>query len=635
MSKKLYNTIINGGNGDIKLFSNRFQVEFECWDDFENSDLRDLWHSNPDIHRILRDSISLDEARDFLYDYLARRERWIFEVDNKLHPLEKANIRECIRVFRSILAPINELRTGHSSLYYLWKLAVENENALPQPISRGFILEFIHLFRGVVGLSHIYSPTGICKEDLPHFSRHKGRKAAILRSEVLDREGEIIESYINRYPSGMEPAVVRKRKDNRDRILRYFDSTIESWNNYHWHLEHVIREEKTLSNLVDLTDIEKEGIRIAVQNKIPFGVTPYYASLMDKESSRIWDHQIRSQVIPPLDYSRIMAEHKADRTSAFDFMGEVDTSPVDLVTRRYPKIAIFKPYNTCSQICVYCQRNWEVQEVLSPGALAPPDQQDAALTWFEEHPTITEVLITGGDPALMEDSQIDYILSRFAAIEHIKRIRFATRTPVVLPFRITDDFVDILARYHQPGRREVAVVTHIEHVYEATPEAMAAVQRIRRKGLAVYNQVVFTMENSRRFELVALRRLLRLIGVESYYTFNTKGKAETRAYRVPIARLLQERKEEARLMPGLTRTDEAVFNVPRMGKNHLRAAQDRRLVMIRPDGRRIYEFHPWEKNLLPVDIYFNYVDVSIWDYLKELDRRGEDITKYRTIWYYF
>jgi len=125
-----------------------------------------------------------------------------------------------------------------------------------------------------------------------------------------------------------------------------------------------------------------------------------------------------------------------------------------------------------------------------------------------------------------------------------------------------------------------------------------------------------------------------LIGVDPYYTFNIKGKEETRRYMVPIARILQERKEEARLLPGLDRTDEPVFNVPKLGKNHLRSWQDHRLVMILPDGSRVYEFHPWEKNIKPIPPY-NYVDVPIYDYLEELAARGENIRDYRTIWFYY
>jgi len=247
---------------------------------------------------------------------------------------------------------------------------------------------------------------------------------------------------------------------------------------------------------------------------------------------------------------------------------------------------------------------------------------------------VGDVLVTGGDPLVMEDSQLRRLLGKLAEMKQIYRIRIGTRTPVVLPMRWTDSLVSLLSGYHEPPHREVAIVTHFEHSYEVTPEAMGAVQRIRKEGISVYNQEVFTVENSRRYETAKLRRDLKSIGVDPYYTFNMKGKEETRRYMVPIARILQERKEEARLLPGLDRTDEPVFNVPRLGKNHLRAGQDRRLVMVLPDGSRVYEFHPWEKNITPTPPY-NYIDVPIYDYLEELAARGENIRDYRTIWYYY
>ena len=76
------------------------------------------------------------------------------------------------------------------------------------------------------------------------------------------------------------------------------------------------------------------------------------------------------------------------------------------------------------------------------------------------------------------------------------------------------------------------------------------------------------------------------------------------------------------------------FNVPRLGKNYLRAVQNRDLISILPDGRRLYEFHPWEKKLSLMDTYV-YKDVSIYDYLKRLKAIGEDTSPYRTIWYYY
>jgi lysine 2,3-aminomutase len=612
---------------EVTLIKPRFEIDYEAY-------LERLWDANREIQDILKAAPDLESARESLYSYLEKAERAVFDVDNDLHILEKATVRECVRVFKSIIGPINEKRTRFSALDCLWKLARGKRDELATGVSVGFLMEFISLFRGVAGRSNIYLENNGVKRAIPEFLRKRGREAALMRMEVLDDLGSTVRKYFKKYPSGLEDEVVSWRKENRARILGYFGASEKDWWDHTWQLKNVIKDPKPLIDLVELTSEQKEAIQKAIEHRIPFGVTPYYLSLMDSKLAIGYDHAVRAQVIPPKDYVDLMAEYRTDRESAFDFMGEHDTSPVDLVTRRYPLIAIVKPFNTCAQICVYCQRNWEIQECLDEHALASRETIEKALAWLDDHQSIGDVLITGGDPVVMKDSQLRWILETIAAKKHIYRIRLGTRTPVVLPMRWTDDLLKLLAEFHDPPRLEIALVTHFEHSYEITPEAMESVQKIRKLGIGVYNQQVFTMENSRRFESAKLRRDLKSIGVDPYYNFNMKGKEETRRYMVPIARILQERKEEARLLPGLDRTDEPVFNVPRLGKNHLRAWQDHRLVMILPTGSRVYELHPWEKNVSPVPPY-NYVDVPIYDYLEELAARGENIRDYRTIWYYY
>jgi len=612
---------------EVSLFKPHFEVDYDAY-------IQRLWDSNPEIHKLLKNSDDLETARDSLFIYLEKAERKIFDIDNDLHILEKSTVRESIRVFRSIIGPINEFRTEFSALDSLWKHAKDKRDDLKDKISVGFILEFINLFRGVTGKSNIYLENAQVKKGIPEFLKMKGREAANARMEILDDLGSSVQKYFKKYPSGLEDEVIGWRKENRIKILKYFKGNENDWNDYQWHLKHVIKDAKPLADLIELTTDQKEAVDDAVKNKIAFGITPYYLSLMDRKLSIGYDHAIRAQVIPPKEYVDKMIEHKEDREVSFDFMGEHDTSPVELITRRYPIISILKPFNTCAQICVYCQRNWEIKRVLEPKALASSRRMEEALSWIDEHKSIGDILITGGDPLIMKDYQIERLLEAFASKKQVYRIRIGSRTPVVLPMRITDHLIKIISKYHQPPKLEIALVTHFEHSYEITPEAMNAVQKFKQAGIGVYNQQVYTIENSRRFETAKLRRDLKSIGVDPYYTFNMKGKEETKRYMVPIARILQERKEEARLLPGLDRTDEPVFNVPKLGKNQLQAGQDHRLVMILPDGSRVYEFHPWEKNISAIPPY-NYVDVPIYDYLEELASRGENIRDYRTIWFYY
>ena len=551
-----------------------------------------------------------------------------FDDNPTIPPLEWVLTRDAIGVFRNILSARSERLAGFSFLRYVDALL--NGNGLkdhPQP-ALGFLAEFEHLLRGVVGNAGIYP------DKIPAFTKYEGRKAARLRSANLSRMAASADAFLKRYPHGLEHDVIRNRSSHKARILKHFNATEFEWDQWKWHARHIIRDAETLSKLINLSDDEYQAVKLARQNKIAFGITPYYLSLMDFDASDGNDRAVRAQVIPTLHYVRSMKQQRDASGCSMDFMLEHDTSPIDGIPRRYPKIVILKPVLTCPQICVYCQRNWEIEDVYSRAAALPKEKLKKAIEWIAATPEISEVLITGGDPLLLSNAAIENLLYRLSRIKHIDRIRIGTRTLVTLPQRITDSLVRDIAHFHHPGKREIIMVTHFEHPYEITPQAMEAVQKFRRSGIEVYNQLVYTFYNSRKFEAAALRHKLRLIGVTPYYTFNAKGKDETDDYRVPIARLLQEQKEEARLLPGTDRTDEIVFNVPGLGKNYLRATQHHDVISILPNGRRVYEFHPWEKQLSLADTYV-YTDVSIYDYLKRLKARGENPADYRSIWYYY
>ena len=534
-------------------------------------------------------------------------------------------LRDCWDALRSVLSHRSDARTDFSVAQALWDLARGKSRNDLQP---GFCAELIHWIRGLEGRSEFQyisvSPTT---------GSLQGRAAAIARSEDLDAMWNDVRTGLKRFPDGLSDEARQRRRRRKRKVMEVLGGTESDWSNWHWQTAHHIDDADLLARIVPLSDREWREISRARKARLPFSVTPFYASLMDEDGAGR-DRALRAQVIPPADYVDHMLAHRRGREHSCDFMLESDTSPIDLVTRRYPAVVILKPYNTCPQICVYCQRNWEIEEAMAPDALASSEKIDAAIRWIADHPAICEVLVTGGDPLVMADGRLEGIMSSLAAIEHVDLIRIGTRLPVTIPMRITDELAGMLGRFRQPGRRDVAVVTHIEHVYEVTPEMVEAVDRLRRNGIAVYNQHVYTFYVSRRFEAAALRMLLRRIGVEPYYTFAPKGKEETASYLVPLARILQEQKEEARLIPGLRRTDEAVFNVPGLGKNYLRAVQHRDLVTVRPDGARMYEFHPWEKNVVNQQTYLA-TDTPILTYLRRLEATGEDPADYASIWYYF
>jgi lysine 2,3-aminomutase len=580
----------------------------------------------PELQEVFASDIPVGEKRKKARSFLSRLLTATFADNPKIPSLEWIMTRDAINVFRRILSARSERLAGFSLVEYIDGI-LRGKDDIEKPAA-GFFAELEHLIRGVTG------KTGVYTDRIPAFTRHQGVRAARMRSEDLSRMARQAKSYMDRYPCGIDDEAVARRRRNRTRILAHMEGSREDWGNWRWHARHTVKDEVTLGSLIELSEDEREAIRLARENGVAFGITPYYLSLMDARRGKGRDDAVRAQVIPTVHYVKKLIESRECADSSMDFMMERNTSPVEGITRRYPMIVILKPFMTCPQICVYCQRNWEIEDVHSFHAVLPREKLERALRWIAGTPEISEVLVTGGDPFLLSDVRIDHILSSLARIPHVERIRVGTRTPVTLPQRVTDSLVQTVCRHHSPGKREVMIVTHFEHPYEITRDSVEAVQKFRRQGVEVCNQLVFTFFNSRKFEASTLRHRLRLAGVTPYYTFNTKGKEETDEYRVPIARLLQEQKEEARLLPGSVRTDEIVFNVPGLGKNYLRAVQHHDVIAILPDGRRVYEFHPWEKKLALVDTYV-YTDVSIHEYLKRLRRAGENTSHYNTIWYYY
>ena len=607
-----------------------------------NNRLSQILSILPEIYRILTTSENIEEARGELFNFCKELE-WDYREGSKtIHSLDFGITLEAIKVFTNLISKRNEKIAGFSTLQFLWELT-HNEIEVNKQPTEAFLEECRHLFLAMSGKSNIargWLGPVLEKEGIKmiDFQKIKGRKAGKERSRYLDHLYNKVNEYISRYPSGLDDKLIEERKQNILKIRDFFSASEEDWYDYQWHIKHIFKDKEgleKLKHLVPLADDDVRAIDLSLEECIPFGITPYYLSLFDfSRSDRKYDYQIRSQVIPSIYYVELMEKHRQDRNYYFDFMGENDTSPEELITRRYPMISILKPYDTCPQICVYCQRNWEITGPMLPEGMPTKDKIDQAISWFSEHPAMCDVLVTGGDPLALDDELIKYIMDKLCSFKHVINIRWGSRIFVTLPYRVTHSLAELLSKYVEPGKRNVAIVTHIESAAEVTPDLVESVRKIRNKGIYFYNQLVYTLETSRRFQNASARIAMKKAGVDPYYTFYPKGKIEHKDYLVPVARLWQERKEEARLLPGIFRTDEPVFNVPRLGKNYIRAWQDRELIALTSQGERVYLWHPWEKGIAPVEPYL-YQDIPIYEYLQELKQRGEDVEEYGSIWYYY
>ncbi|MFH1539025.1 MAG: KamA family radical SAM protein, partial [bacterium] len=412
----------------------------------------------PAFFAVARQARSLDTARERLAQMFQYMQYDTFEDYSGLEEGSIIRVRDCGQALRSMLTK----RAEDLAEFSVTKAIRDVARNKPRPdLSPAFFADLTHIFLGLQGRGpgRDLADTYLTSTDLT------GARAAKMRSRQLDFLWKDVQKHMERYQNGYSlKETVRYRENRRKKILKVLGAGEKDWFDWRWQINNIVRDAGLLSKMVRLTREEKIAVKKAHAEKLPFGITPYYLSLMDDHPAGR-DRAVRAQVLPPIDYVHEVSEARGGNVSCLDFMGEEDTSPHDLITRRYPAICILKPFNTCPQICVYCQRNWEIDDAMMPGAHAGDEMIDRALKWIENHPALHEVLVTGGDPLAMEDHQIERLLDRLAKIPSVERIRIGSRTIATMPMRITKELAGLIARYRDPGRREVCVVTHVQHPY--------------------------------------------------------------------------------------------------------------------------------------------------------------------------
>lgn len=249
---------------------------------------------------------------------------------------DSAIVRDCMRVFRVLLRERSDERAGFSVAQALWDIA----RGIPRPeLQPAFFAEITHLAWGLDGrFTHsngdVNSTNG---------NGLVGREAAAARSEELDRMSESIEARMQRYASGLTPEAVARRADRRREVLAALNGKEADWEDWQWQTHNIIQDSAVLAKVINAAPKALENAAMAMRGRLPFGITPYYASLIDNDPEAGRDRAIRAQVLPSYDYVTEMLSSRDNEECSLDFMREADTSPIDLITRRYPGIAIFKP----------------------------------------------------------------------------------------------------------------------------------------------------------------------------------------------------------------------------------------------------------------------------------------------------
>ena len=248
--------------------------------------------------------------------------------------------------------------------------------------------------------------------------------------------------------------------------------TRKEWNSWKWQIENRITSLEKLEQHVNLTENEKIGVS-EVLKKFRMAITPYYASLIDPYDENC---PIRLQAIPRKEETLI---------SKFDLkdpLGEVRDSKNECIVHRYPDRVLFLVTDKCGMYCRHCTRRRMVGQT---DAHKSEKAIKEGIKYIKRNEKIKDVLISGGDPFVMENDELEEIIEDVYKIPHVEIIRVGTRTPVTLPQRITRKLTRMLRKYHP-----LYVNTHFNHPKEFTPDSERAVKRLVDAGIPVGNQTV-------------------------------------------------------------------------------------------------------------------------------------------------
>ena len=244
------------------------------------------------------------------------------------------------------------------------------------------------------------------------------------------------------------------------------------WYDWRWQLRHRITTLEQLREIIELTPEETEGIKHS-KGRLALAVTPYFASLMDPVNPNC---PIRRQAIPRVE------EIHLSKSEMVDPLGEDNHSPVPGLVHRYPDRVLLLVTDQCAVYCRYCTRR---RLVGSNERSITQGNFEEVLKYLKSHRKVRDVLVSGGDPLLLENERLEEILSRLRALPLIEVLRIGTRVPVTLPQRITNGLVRMLRKYHP-----LMISIHFTHPKEITDQVRRACNELADGGIPLGSQTV-------------------------------------------------------------------------------------------------------------------------------------------------
>ena len=279
-------------------------------------------------------------------------------------------------------------------------------------------------------------------------------------------------------------------------------------------LKKSIVNEEHLCNLlkdkVNAQDIKK------VIEKYPMNINHYYLSLIKKQDDAVW-----KQCIPDI-------REVGDDFGFDDPLHEEKDSPVYGLTHRYPDRVLLLVSNKCAMYCRFCTRKRKVGV-----AYKTMTKEDImkGIEYIRQHKEIRDVILSGGDPLLLKDEELEFILKSIREIKHVEIIRIGTRVPCTLPQRITPELCSMLKKYHP-----LYINTHFNHPSEITAISKNACEMLADAGIPLGNQTVLLKDvNDNPAVMKKLMQKLLRIRVKPYYIYQADLTKGTNHFRTKVS----------------------------------------------------------------------------------------------------
>lgn len=277
---------------------------------------------------------------------------------------------------------------------------------------------------------------------------------------------------------------------------------MEDRNDWQWQLQNRVTKLEELEKHLILHPDEVAGVKVS-KGKFAMSITPYWIGLMDREDPRC---PLRRQVVPHI------GETHTTKNELIDPCGEDGDSPVRGLVHRYPDRVLLIITDKCASYCRFCTRKRIVSDV--EGQSIEKTLEDA-IGYIKKNEQIRDVLISGGDPLILPDDKLEYILDSLRKISHIEILRIGTRIPITLPQRITPELADVLARYHP-----LWMNLHVNHPAELTCEVQKACAMLLGKGIPLGSQTVLLRGiNDNEAVIKSLVQKLLLLRIRPYYLY--------------------------------------------------------------------------------------------------------------------